>query len=72
MIRKSITIQQYLDCNYDGGDCCVSNVQARYCREYQCLERGEEGCGGTKTTLEIIFSTLKWIGDIICHDINNI
>ena len=26
------------DCNYDGGDCCGSNVSTQYCTECQCLE----------------------------------
>ena len=27
-----------LDCNYDGGDCCGSNVNTLFCSECQCLE----------------------------------
>jgi hypothetical protein len=27
-----------LDCNYDGGDCCGSNVNTNYCSKCQCLE----------------------------------
>jgi len=26
------------DCNYDGGDCCGSNVNTAYCSQCQCLE----------------------------------
>ena len=25
-------------CEYDGGDCCGSNVASRYCIECQCLD----------------------------------
>ena len=28
----------HLDCNYDGGDCCGSNVNTIFCTECQCLE----------------------------------
>ena len=31
-------INNNLDCTYDGGDCCGSNVQTQYCTECQCLE----------------------------------
>ena len=26
------------ECNYDGGDCCGSNVNTDYCNECQCFE----------------------------------
>ena len=29
-----------LGCNFDGGDCCGSNVNTQYCFECQCLEGG--------------------------------
>ena len=31
-------INNNLDCTYDGGDCCGSNVNTQYCTECQCLE----------------------------------
>ena len=31
-------INNNLDCNYDGGDCCGSNVNTLFCTECQCLE----------------------------------
>jgi len=31
-----------LDCNYDGGDCCGSNVNKQYCSKCQCLEANED------------------------------
>ena len=31
-------INNNLDCTYDGGDCCGSNVSTQYCTECQCLE----------------------------------
>ena len=26
------------DCNYDGGDCCGSDINTQYCSECQCIE----------------------------------
>ena len=31
-------INNNLDCTYDGGDCCGSNVNTQYCNICQCLE----------------------------------
>ena len=31
-------INNNLDCSYDGGDCCGSNVNTQYCNICQCLE----------------------------------
>ena len=31
-------INNNLDCTYDGGDCCGSNVNTQYCTDCQCLE----------------------------------
>ena len=28
----------HLDCNYDDGDYCGSNVNSQFCTEFQCLE----------------------------------
>ena len=33
-------ITNNLDCTYDGGDCCGSNVNTQYCTECLCLEGG--------------------------------
>ena len=41
-------INNNLDCNYDGGDCCGSNVNTLFCTECQCLEG--EGGGNLTTT----------------------
>ena len=30
-----------MDCNYDGGDCCGLNVIADYCTDCLCLENNE-------------------------------
>ena len=27
-----------MECDYDGGDCCVDNVNTQYCSECQCLD----------------------------------
>ena len=31
-------INNNLDCTYDGGDCCGSNVITQYCTECMCYE----------------------------------
>ena len=31
------------DCNFDGGDCCGSDVNTSWCIECQCLEEGGDG-----------------------------
>jgi hypothetical protein len=36
-------------CNYDGGDCCGSNINTQYCSECQCLD----GNNGTTTTTPV-------------------
>ena len=40
-------VNNNLDCSYDGGDCCGSNVNTLFCSECQCLEGG--GSGGSTT-----------------------
>ena len=30
-------------CEYDGGDCCGSNVDTTWCNECQCLDPHHEG-----------------------------
>ena len=42
-------INNNLDCTYDGGDCCGSNVNTDYCNVCQCLEGGGGSSGGTTT-----------------------
>ena len=31
-------INNNVDCNFDGGDCCLPNVNTQYCTECLCLE----------------------------------
>ena len=33
-------------CEYDGGDCCGSNVYTDFCSECQCLDPNHEGKRG--------------------------
>ena len=40
-------INNNVDCTYDGGDCCGSNVNTQYCTECLCLEGGGGSGGGT-------------------------
>ena len=45
---NSVYINNYLDCSYDGGDCCGSNINTDLCTVCQCLQEGG-GSGGTTT-----------------------
>ena len=29
-----------MECNYDGGDCCGSDINTQYCSECQCIANG--------------------------------
>ena len=35
---EAADIHNNLDCTYDGGDCCGSNVNTQYCTVCLCLE----------------------------------
>ena len=65
-----------IDCTYDGGDCCGSDVNTDYCNICQCLEGGG-GSGGTSipsgTTAggSCNLGNADWIADGYCDDINN-
>ena len=41
-----------IECNYDGGDCCLDPVNTQYCSECQCLSEGGSTVdpGSTGTT----------------------
>ena len=46
-----------MECNYDGGDCCLDPINDLYCSECQCLgdggsttDPGPSGTTGTTTT----------------------
>ena len=56
----------HMDCSYDGGDCCGSNVNTNYCQVCQCLD--PNGSGGSTPVVECFAG---WIGDNFCDDINN-
>ena len=61
-------------CDFDGGDCCGSNVNTDYCTECLCLEGGGGGSGGSTTPTGTTTSggcNLDWITDGYCDDINN-
>jgi len=55
------------ECEFDGGDCCGTNVDETFCSKCECLEdvggggSGEEGCAEP-----------SWKGDGYCDDDNNI
>ena len=68
-------INNNVECNFDGGDCCGANVNTDYCSVCLCLEGGGGESGGT-TTSPITTSisgacNQGWIGDDYCDDINN-
>ena len=61
------------ECNYDGGDCCGSNINTNCCDECLCLN--DDG-NITTTTLSLTTSSEEcfqdWVGDGYCDDIYNI
>ena len=48
------------DCNYDGGDCCLLDVNSEHCSECVCYH--QETC---------IAGVHPLVGDGLCHDENN-
>ena len=46
-----------IQCGFDGGDCCYSNIRETYCSECKCLT-GNDG--------EVI--NYSFVGDGYCHD----
>ena len=62
------------NCNYDGGDCCGSNVNTQYCTECQCINGGNGGESTTSiiTTNDLgVCSNIGWVGDGYCDDSTN-
>jgi len=52
-------------CDYDGGDCCGSNVNKKYCQACKCLDPNHKpACEGT-------CEFAKYKGDSWCDDGNN-
>ena len=70
-------INNNMDCNFDGGDCCGPNVNTQYCSDCQCLDpNGNSTTGGppapTSSTNQPPGSCNSgWIGDGFCDDVNN-
>ena len=57
-----------MQCNYDGGDCCLDPVNTQYCSECQCLDgvgstvdptRTEPTTTGTMSPSGIMKNTMK-------------
>ena len=42
-----------IECNYDGGDCCGSNVDDQYCTQCLCIEGGAYTNPPTTGTVKI-------------------
>ena len=40
-----------MECNYDGGDCCGPSVNTQYCTYCQCIEGYGNGTTGNGTIL---------------------
>ena len=40
-----------MECNYDGGDCCGLSVNTQYCTYCQCIEGNGNGTTGNGTIL---------------------
>jgi hypothetical protein len=67
------------ECGFDGGDCCVENVNTDHCTKCQCLTSGTEP--PIPTTTSTTTSTLttaspdcireSWVGDGFCDDATN-
>ena len=67
-------ISNNLACDYDGGDCCGSNVNTDWCTVCQCLEGGGGSTGGTAIpsgTTTAVACNQGWIADGYCDDGNN-
>ena len=58
-------ITNTIECDYDGGDCCMSDINTQYCEECLCHS-------STSTPPLHCNSTLAWmIGDGFCDDVTN-
>ena len=56
-------INNNMDCNYDGGDCCGCNVNTAWCTECQCLDPNGIGGGTTcpQTTTSVPTTTVSHV-----------
>ena len=73
-------INNNMDCNYDGGDCCGTNVNSDYCQICGCLDPNGNGGGGgsggggggnSTTNQPPASCNSGWIADGYCDDVNN-
>ena len=69
-------ITNNIACNYDAGDCCLSDIKKEYCIDCLCLEGGNSTTSDTSTTTTITTSThpckqILWVGDGYCDDVTN-
>merc|ERR1712076_44664 len=58
-------------CDYDGGDCCGSNVKKNYCKECKCLDPKANDKPNDKPACEGSCEFAKYKGDGWCDDGNN-
>ena len=56
-------------CEWDGGDCCGSNVNTAYCSSCQCLDPNADPGVDSFTTSAC--DNPSWIGDGMCDDETN-
>ena len=40
-------VTNIIECNYDGGDCCLDPVNTQYCSECQCIDGGSTADPGS-------------------------
>ena len=57
-------ITNIIECDYDGGDCCMSDIETQFCIECFCHS-------STTITPLLCNGTLAWIGDGFCDDATN-
>ena len=58
-----------LECNYDGGDCCLESIDKTMCLFCQCIN---EGNYPIITTTEVICPLPEAIDDFVCNEENRI
>ena len=56
-------INNNMDCNYDGGDCCGCNVNTQYCSVCGCLDPNGSGTTCPQTTTLSTLSTTHGPGN---------
>ena len=62
-----------MECNYDGGDCCLDPIDTQYCSECQCIDGNATTENPVTTTVDLSgCSSPASVGDGYCDDATNI